>query len=192
MKAKLFAFIAIIALIGISPPARAFTLTFDEFGNCSSSVGTCSSTVEPDPSQNPLTTHSVLVFTLPSLTFSGNVNVFEPDGVTISDRLRWIDPNGSATACPTSACANRLIFYSLDNTGAPADVGPLTLGATINSVIENADGSFVFTVPPPGVNVYDGFSTSAVPEISTWAMMLLGFAGLGFAFRRSRRRAAFA
>jgi hypothetical protein len=32
---------------------------------------------------------------------------------------------------------------------------------------------------------------SAVPEASTWAMMLLGFAGLGYAaFRRSPRRAA--
>jgi hypothetical protein len=31
-----------------------------------------------------------------------------------------------------------------------------------------------------------------VPEPSTWAMMLIGFAGLGFAFRQSRRRAALA
>jgi hypothetical protein len=28
-----------------------------------------------------------------------------------------------------------------------------------------------------------------VPEPSTWAMMLIGFAGLSFAFRRSRRKA---
>jgi hypothetical protein len=34
--------------------------------------------------------------------------------------------------------------------------------------------------------------SASVPEPSTWAMMLLGFAGLGFAFRRSRRKAAFA
>jgi hypothetical protein len=32
----------------------------------------------------------------------------------------------------------------------------------------------------------------AVPEPSTWAMMLIGFAGLGFAFRHSRRKASFA
>ena len=31
-------------------------------------------------------------------------------------------------------------------------------------------------------------SIGAVPEPSTWAMMLLGFAGLGFAFRQSRRK----
>jgi hypothetical protein len=33
---------------------------------------------------------------------------------------------------------------------------------------------------------------SSVPEPSTWVMMLLGFAGLGFAFRQSRRRVSFA
>jgi hypothetical protein len=34
--------------------------------------------------------------------------------------------------------------------------------------------------------------SSAVPEPGTWAMMLLGFAGLGFAFRQSRRKVSFA
>jgi hypothetical protein len=33
---------------------------------------------------------------------------------------------------------------------------------------------------------------TAVPEPSTWAMMLLGFAGLGFVFRQSRRQLSFA
>jgi hypothetical protein len=33
---------------------------------------------------------------------------------------------------------------------------------------------------------------SSVPEPSTWAMMLIGFAGLGFAFKQSRRRVSFA
>jgi hypothetical protein len=33
---------------------------------------------------------------------------------------------------------------------------------------------------------------AAVPEPSTWAMMLLGFAGLGFAFRQTRRKVSFA
>jgi hypothetical protein len=30
---------------------------------------------------------------------------------------------------------------------------------------------------------------SAVPELSTWAMMLIGFAGLGFVGYRGRRKA---
>jgi len=38
----------------------------------------------------------------------------------------------------------------------------------------------------------DATMASAVPEPSTWAMMLLGFLGLGFAFRQSRRKVSFA
>ena len=34
------------------------------------------------------------------------------------------------------------------------------------------------------------FTPTGVPEPATWAMMLLGFAGIGFQLRRSRRRAA--
>ena len=37
----------------------------------------------------------------------------------------------------------------------------------------------------PGCSISVG---PGVPEPATWAMMLLGFAGLGFAFRRSKRR----
>jgi hypothetical protein len=33
---------------------------------------------------------------------------------------------------------------------------------------------------------------AGVPEPATWGMMLLGFAGLGFAFRQSRRKVSFA
>jgi len=31
-----------------------------------------------------------------------------------------------------------------------------------------------------------------VPEPATWAMILIGFAGLGFAFRQSRRKVSMA
>jgi hypothetical protein len=46
-----------------------------------------------------------------------------------------------------------------------------------------------------GGGTFDVFGpaiTVSVPEPSTWAMLLLGFAGLGFAFHRSRRKPAFA
>jgi PEP-CTERM motif len=41
-----------------------------------------------------------------------------------------------------------------------------------------------------GINREHGFlaSTSAVPEPCTWAMMLMGFAGLGFVCRHSARK----
>jgi hypothetical protein len=38
----------------------------------------------------------------------------------------------------------------------------------------------------------DTFAVSAIPESSTWAMMILGFCGLGFlAYRRKNQTAAF-
>jgi hypothetical protein len=48
----------------------------------------------------------------------------------------------------------------------------------------------IHTMAFPGGEIR-GF-LAAVPEPSTWAMMLIGFAGLGFAFRRSRRKMSFA
>jgi hypothetical protein len=39
-----------------------------------------------------------------------------------------------------------------------------------------------------GLTGTDFAATAAVPEPSTWAMMILGFAGVGFmAYRRSRK-----
>jgi hypothetical protein len=71
----------------------------------------------------------------------------------------------------------------------PATVG--TDGATAlfipppNFAVDNP-ATFVFG-SPSGAN-YGWTVSAAVPEPSTWAMMLLGFAGLGFAFRQSRRK----
>jgi hypothetical protein len=43
-------------------------------------------------------------------------------------------------------------------------------------------------LPPGDIVVYvglpDGFSIAGIPEPSTWAMLLIGFAGIGFASRR--------
>jgi hypothetical protein len=78
-------------------------------------------------------------------------------------------------------------------------------GAINNFVIgdRNAGGTIVTSFSSPGswqnfgsifaagVNANSVF-TPAVPEPSTWALLLLGFAGLGFAFRQSRRKVSFA
>ena len=64
-----------------------------------------------------------------------------------------------------------------------------------------ADYGLTFATPILDVDPYSistdqyiaGGVTATVPEPSTWAMMLLGFAGLGFAgFRRSRKDATVA
>jgi PEP-CTERM motif len=73
-------------------------------------------------------------------------------------------------------------FFHDDVIDLGADFGPnidLTFGYTLV-----ADG--------PGGFGFDFAISGAVPEPSTWAMMLVGFAGLGFAGYRSTRRGAVA
>ena len=53
-------------------------------------------------------------------------------------------------------------------------------------------GEFIFTLTAdPSIPQGNGRVTMAIPNVpepSTWAMMLLSFAGLGFAFASPRRR----
>jgi hypothetical protein len=70
------------------------------------------------------------------------------------------------------------IQVNFDNTPHTfnSNSGPFTL--TVNDVAVSNDG-----VRTP----ITGFIQSSVAEPATWAMMLLGFAGIGFAMRRGRR-----
>jgi hypothetical protein len=85
------------------------------------------------------------------------------------------------------------IFSVTDLTGATEFSGP-------NNIIYFFMDDFVSlmnypNLPEAGTGFIESIQVnvpSAVPESSTWAMMLLGFAGLGFAFRQSRRRVSFA
>jgi hypothetical protein len=53
-------------------------------------------------------------------------------------------------------------------------------------------GSFTTPIPNSDVEIFvtlpDGFSVAAVPEPSTWVMLLLGFAGIGAISRRRSSR----
>jgi hypothetical protein len=61
-----------------------------------------------------------------------------------------------------------------------------TANATSEALSFLAVGSPAANLPP--FALLDGVSLTAVPEPSTWAMMLAGFGGLGFAAFRRRRR----
>jgi PEP-CTERM motif len=80
--------------------------------------------------------------------------------------------------------------FSLPSTGFS---GWTTFSTTIVAASTSETLSFLAAgnAPlPPLALVSDVSLTSSAPEPSTWAMMLLGFGGLGFAAYRSRGRVA--
>jgi hypothetical protein len=78
--------------------------------------------------------------------------------------------------------------------------GPITSFSGINAGLMSGTETFLgglanggttffsLELPPGSAN----FVVSGVPEPATWAMMLLGFVGLAFGFRQSRRRVSVA
>lgn len=87
-------------------------------------------------------------------------------------------------------------------TGFFTNGGTITQALSLNSVSFKSFSlsgftdlsSFTVTMTSPGYSGYAALDnvnftdfTAAVPEPSTWAMMLLGFAGIGFAAYRRKR-----
>jgi hypothetical protein len=94
------------------------------------------------------------------------------------------------------------------NLSATYDVVPnqqleITLFVDVNAVIDGKLGTSSFAEADPGLSlsqtaIDDGYSlvlspnlTSAVPEPSTWAMVILGFASIGFIAYRRKSKPAF-
>ena len=87
----------------------------------------------------------------------------------------------------------KLVFSS---TGALTDIGAsITISSPADTLTYSTSG-LSFTLDNPSGHQIEGgaFTVSdpivagAVPELSTWAMMLLGFAGIGFmAYRRNSK-----
>jgi PEP-CTERM motif len=66
-------------------------------------------------------------------------------------------------------------------------IGPIVGSAEINSGSSFATSGGAFVLTSVGETATFAAATSGVPEPSTWAMMLIGFAGLGYAgYRRAR------
>jgi len=173
-------------------------------GSIQTSTGT-----PANPGLDTLNTSSLSIINLTALTktvtvavsdtdFAGPVVAFQTAGSGVwqnaigsSITLNWFDDpaNGQGADDPTDTPGNLIdsfthaatLFvdsFSHDGTGAVSDAGPF-------SMTEQA----IFTLTPFGQLVNRGQSEVklAVPEPSTWGMMLLGFVGLGYAgFRKAR------
>jgi len=179
---------AVLALCGSAVQLHAqnfFTLYFDEYGNGSWSPGSLVNTtgpganpdpgvMAPDPTQagNPLALTYFLPLVPGDTVFSGDIRIWDDPGHTIlSDVICFTDAAGNIDG---SQVADRMIFYSADHLGAPADTGiPANLMPNDGGGVgENPDGSFQWAPLGAGNNVYIGLSD--VPEPSSFGLMILG------------------
>lgn len=121
-------------------------------------------------------------------TFQGTV------GSTIT--FSWFaDPTNTQGANPENTPGTLLNSFSFTATGLVQSFshnlsGPFTATSPFSMTEE-----VVYTLDPGGelLNRGVGMVATTVPEPSSWVMMLLGFAGLGFAgYRSSRKGIAFA
>lgn len=83
-----------------------------------------------------------------------------------------------------------------DNNGLLFIIGSGPFGPGLNSLFafwSDPGAGAIFSGTPFGATDFGSANITAVPEPSTWAMMMLGFFGLGFmAYRRSRKTAPLA
>jgi PEP-CTERM motif-containing protein len=189
------------ACTGTGTGLDPFVVSFNENGKAAISVNggpvtTLTGKLMADPSGGPGGA-PVLTYFLPEPVITGDAEFTEPGaGGALSDVLRFTDAAGRIGG-GVSGAGVRMIFYSefetgelkpdMADTGFPANLGTGNKLITAELGTERSNG-WAYT---PGGNVYNGIS-DVIPEPVTWVMMLMGFAGLGFAgYRKARCRTAF-
>jgi PEP-CTERM motif len=125
--------------------------------------------------------------------------------VSVGDTQITITNNFPGLFCPGGGCtAGEFSGYVFTFTGAPditnvtvdsasspdfPPVSPGGLSFTATSITVNVNGDNLAVGDQLILDVTTAGSTPVVPEPSTWTMMLLGFAGLGFVgYRRMGRK----
>jgi hypothetical protein len=107
---------------------------------------------------------------------------------------RWFLAAGNNPGAPILAiidAATDSIFQILPTTPGDHSVAVDPISKEIFVPFSANAGNTVFGCQNGCIGVFSDVA-AAVPEPSTWAMMLIGFLGLGFAFRQSRRKVSFA
>jgi PEP-CTERM motif len=180
---------AFIATVGVSSAAQAARIDFS-FVALGNGVSASPTPLQDATSLN-LDDASILV----SATLAGDVSGLSPgDAVSISPTdidfaavsatdpviKSWTGTNGSFTETLTTVS-------SVDRTSPNAITWDLT-GTVTGGAFHNVPVSMIIDATqsggPGSVISVSGSNSSVVPEPSTWVMMLLGFAGLGYAAAR--------
>ena len=111
-------------------------------------------------------------------------------GAQYSNSLITVDLTGTGFTITDAATdptvANFLVTLNSSTPGLFSDVTLVSSDFNPSSTNYGTgpNGEFFFAASPNGATSSASFSFAAVPEPTTWAMMLLGFGGIGFAMRR--------
>jgi len=141
-----------------------------DFSNGVATVSTVSPSKDP-PLLTTLTFTFSIVSVLNAFSFQAEFDK-KQTGESTDIYVTWYDQNGATGQIP---------FFSVDTNGLTASLGiESTLGSTLSKVVIYDSEGFKQLKQ----FAFQG-NVAPVPEASTWAMMLLGFAGVGFlAYRR--------
>ncbi len=187
------------AIIGFSGSASAATIAFTNYGQ---SDGLAANLAQPTVSTAGAANMVGQPVSIPGLSNSG----WDPFG-TSDTTHNWIDIGNSGVsltfslASLTNSIWNNVLYIvwgspNGDNTISFNDGSSLTtagLGSTVNQQNNPAGYIIGLDLTPQATSVtfttnetaFEFAFTAPVPEPSTWAMMILGFLGLGFlAYRR--------
>jgi hypothetical protein len=159
--------VALVAVVGLNTPARAALAVLEETysfsGTCTDCLGDVRATLvlEDYTQGNSITTANFVSFSYSGSNLDPSFTISPADLTSISGVI--------PSDLPSPARVNISFLTDLSN------------------FVTVSDGTWYVDVSDYGTNG----TWNAVPEPSTWAMMLLGLAGLGFAgYRASRRTAA--
>jgi hypothetical protein len=190
-----------LAVFGVvilcSPAAHAATITVQNLGSILNDSVSFPSTKTPGAGK---TFEDFFEFTLPtaeyitaSMSISGPISDQIPAGKGELTLSTWTSTTGVSPFIPLGSVIEQATVSAPSLGGQSAVVGSFTPFGDF----EEAGTYFVEVSGTSGLGTLrlaiDGnVTTLAVPEPSTWAMMLIGFAGLGYAgYRRaSEPRAA--
>jgi hypothetical protein len=139
-----------------------------------------------------------------TLAFGGSGQFWSPDSITTPGTFSYSDPDNIDTATfsgNTLTITDQVLVnansWQMTFTDATHPFTSLTLvSSDFSPTITDNLSAHTITVDwagtlTPGTETAVFSFTNAVPEPSTWAMMLLGFAGLGFVgYRQAKKKGA--